>query len=402
MKKFLPLIATLVISILLLIFGPSTNLTNNTSSQELIFQAKITGISEQSEVYFQESDDQENSNFDPEEFSESLENSKILNLKLEIVKEPENIDNFFSESQIGKTIELEQNPNYLGGRFEFHKNDKLMIAYFSGTETYQILDFVRSPVLFWLLLIFVAIVVIVTKWQGIGSIIGMVFSFLVLFKLILPQILNGNDPVFAVILGAILIIPATFFLSHGTSRKTLTAVLGTLFTLVFTGFLAKIFANLGNLSGLTSEEASFLSLEAAQNINFKSLVLAGMIVGIIGILDDITISQASVVQQLKNTKTNISRSELFKRAMVVGKDHIASMVNTLVLIYAGASLPLLLLFLDYNEGFGEVINQEFMSQEIIETLVGSIGLILAVPFTTFLAVFFIKENPHDHHAGCQH
>lgn len=304
-----------------------------------------------------------------------------------------------------KTIPIENDDTMLVESRIFDVGDKVMVAYSKmtyGLENFYIAEYDRTATIYWLFGLFILVVLLVASWQGIGSIIGMFFSFLVLFKFVLPRILEGADPLGTAILGSMIIIPATFYSSHGFERKTTVAVVGTVLTLIITGFLATFFANWGHLSGLASEEASFLKLDTAQNINFKGLVLAGMIISILGILDDITISQASVIQQLKNVKEKISFTELFSRAMKVGHDHIASMVNTLILVYTGASLPLLLLFMDRSKQFSEVMNYEFLSEEIIRTLVGSIGLILAVPITTLLAAIVLsksssKEKHHHHH-----
>lgn len=304
-----------------------------------------------------------------------------------------------------KTITIENDDTMLVESRGFGVGDKVMVAYSKmtdGLENFYIAEYDRTSTIYWLFGLFILVVLFVASWQGIGSIIGMFFSFLVLFKFVLPRILEGADPLGTAILGSMIIIPATFYSSHGFERKTTVAVVGTVLTLIITGFLATFFANWGHLSGLASEEASFLKLDTAQNIDFQGLVLAGMIISILGILDDITISQASVIQQLKNVKEKISFTELFSRAMKVGHDHIASMVNTLILVYTGASLPLLLLFMDRSKQFSEVMNYEFLSEEIIRTLVGSIGLILAVPITTLLAAIVLsksssKEKHHHHH-----
>ena len=309
-----------------------------------------------------------------------------------------------SGSYQGKSILVENDDSMLVSPRVFNVGDKVMVSHNTtsdGVESFYISEYDRTSTIYWLFALFLLVVVAVASWQGVGAIIGMFFSFLVLFKFVLPQILQGADPVTTAILGSLIIIPATFYSSHGFGKKTTVAVAGTVLTLIITGLLANFFADWGHLSGLASEESSFLKLDTAQNIDFQGLVLAGMIISILGILDDITISQASVIQQLKNVKQKISFTELFSRAMKVGHDHIASMVNTLILVYTGASLPLLLLFLDRSKRFYEVINYEFLSEEIIRTLVGSIGLILAVPITTLLAAIVLskndKDDSHHHH-----
>jgi len=166
----------------------------------------------------------------------------------------------------------------------------------------------------------------------------------------------------------------------------------TFIALVITGILANVFVEVAKLTGYASEEAGFLQVAKQGMMNIRGLLLAGIIIGTLGVLDDITVSQAAIVQQLKEISSKISPKELFSRAMNIGRDHIASMINTLVLVYTGASLPLLLLFIDSSHSFSEVINYEIIAVEIIRTLVGSIGLIAAVPITTFLAVNFMGKR----------
>ncbi len=188
-----------------------------------------------------------------------------------------------------------------------------------------------------------------------------------------------------------IIIPITFYLSHGFNKRTTIAIVGTIIALTITGILSVIFSNLAHLSGAESEEVLFLQGMNNTTYNLKGLLLAGILIGTLGIMDDITISQTSIVHQLYDLKKDISTKELFKRSLELGRDHIASMINTLILVYAGASMPLLLLFLSDDRTFSEVISLEVVSTEIVRTLVGSIGLILAVPITTYLACYFVKK-----------
>ena len=214
---------------------------------------------------------------------------------------------------------------------------------------------------------------------------------LVIFKLLIPLIMQGWSPVLVSIMTSALIIPVTFYLSHGLNKKTSVAVVSTLISLVITGVLVLIFTETTKLTGFASEEAGFLQVQMGGEINIKGLLLAGMIIGTLGILDDVTINQAAIVEKLKEANKEMGFGELYKKAMSVGQDHISSMVNTLVLVYTGASLPLLLLFVDSSRSFGEVLNNEIVADEIVRTLVGSVGLMLAVPITTFLAAKWMKR-----------
>jgi uncharacterized membrane protein len=282
----------------------------------------------------------------------------------------------------------------LVGQPKYKAGDEVLISYshdFEGKEVFYITEFVRRKPLVWLFFLFVILAVVVGKWRGLSSLLGLGISFLVIFTFILPQIYAGRDPVFIAIVGSLLIIPFTFYLSHGFNKKTTMAMMGTFIALVITGLLAKFFIEVTKLTGYASEEAAFLYV-AKEGVNIRGLILAGIIIGTLGVLDDITISQAAIAQQLRAANPKISHKEQFWRAMDVGRDHIASMINTLVLVYTGAALPLLLLFTTNSHPFTEVINYEVIAEEIIRTLVGSIGLIAAVPITTFLAVNFIAKT----------
>ena len=173
-------------------------------------------------------------------------------------------------------------------------------------------------------IIFVVSAVVIAKWRGILSLVGMGISFLVIFSFILPKILSGSNPVEIAILGSLIIIPVSFFLSHGFNKKTIVAIAGTLIALIITGILANVFVEAAKLTGFASEEAGFLQVAKQGIINMKGLLLAGIIIGVLGVLDDITISQSSIVFQLKEANNRLNIDELFKRAMNVGQDHISS------------------------------------------------------------------------------
>ena len=289
-----------------------------------------------------------------------------------------------------KTIIIENGTMAMSNVQKYAVGDELVIHAgkdFEVNDMFYITDYVRRSALFWLFFIFVIMAVIIGRWQGATSLIGMAISFLIIFTFILPKISAGNDPVWTSILGSLMIIPATFLLSHGVNKKTVIAIIGTLVALVITGLLANAFVAAAKLTGFSSEEASFLQAYHPGLINMKGLLLAGIIIGVLGVLDDITISQSAIVKQLKEADPGLEADDLYKKAMAVGRDHIASMVNTLILVYTGAALPLLLIFINNPHPFSEIVNYEIIADEIVRTLVGSIGLIVAVPITTLIAAF---------------
>ncbi|KXK10701.1 MAG: YibE/F-like protein [Microgenomates bacterium OLB23] len=225
----------------------------------------------------------------------------------------------------------------------------------------------------------------IARWKGVAALLSMCFTFFVIFKFLLPQILSGQNPIIAAIMTGVFTVPVTYYASHGFNLKTHSAVLGTLIALIITSLLAFFAIDYAHLTGLSSEDAAFLTVMVEGGLNMKGLLLAGIIVGLLGILDDVTVSQAAIVFKLKENAPHLSFSEIYTQAMDIGKDHIGSVVNTLVLVYAGAALPFLLLFIVNQQTLAMGINYEVISEEIVRTLVASIGLMLAVPVTTFIA-----------------
>ena len=252
-------------------------------------------------------------------------------------------------------------------------------------QNWIITDYVRRPALLKLSLIFVFLVVAIGKWWGIRSLLSLISSFAIIFGMIIPLILKGYNPLFVALAGALIIVPITFYLSHGIKKKTHVAVAGTMISLLLSGLLAANFMLSAHLTGFSSEEAGFLSVMTDDSLDIRGLLLAGIIISLLGTLDDVAVSQASFVQQLKEVNPKSSFKDLFTRAMKVGQDHISSMVNTLVLVYAGASLPLLLLFFTSDANPQQIINLEIVAEEIVRTLTGSIGVVLAAPITTLIA-----------------
>jgi uncharacterized membrane protein len=265
---------------------------------------------------------------------------------------------------------------------------------------YYVTDHVRTDSILFLFLIFVSTVVLISRKAGLLSLLGMGYSFLIIFKFLLPQLYAGNNPILISLLSVMLIAPVTFVLSHGFNQKTFTALGATIISLTLTSILALIFINYSHLSGFGSEEAYFLQL-AQGTLNIKGIFLAGIIIGTLGILDDATVTQTSIVAQLKATTRDLRGFDLFGNAMAVGHDHIASTVNTLILVYTGASLPLLLLFIQSNESFITVLNNQIIAEEIVTMLVSSIGLIISIPIATMMAVHFVSKesavSSHHHH-----
>lgn len=265
----------------------------------------------------------------------------------------------------------------------------------NGEENYYITDYIRYPSLYWLAVFFALLVFLIGRWKGLRALVGLFVSFGVIMKIIVPKILDGANPLFVSIFGAILILLLVVYLTEGINKKSHLAILTISLTLIITGFLSVIFTNFSKLTGMAQEETMFLIDLGKNLINFKGLLLAGIVIGTLGILDDVVISQIVSVQEIKKANLNLSKKEVYKKSMKIGVSHMSSMINTLFLVYAGASLPLLLLF-NVHEApflvFNQIINNEMIATEIVRTLVGSIGLILSVPIATFMASWFLREG----------
>lgn len=280
----------------------------------------------------------------------------------------------------------------------YQAGDKVMAvaSYDSeGNVFFYITDYVRSSGLWWLTAIFVLLLLAVGRWKGLRSLLSLALSFFVIIKFILPKILAGSNPVVITMFGALVILLVIIYLTEGFCVRSHVAVASVLVSLALALFLSQLFVGLTKLTGMVSDEAMFLLSVGGQSINFQGLLLAGIIIGFLGVLDDVVISQVASVEQLVKANNALNKKELFGRAYQIGVSHISSMANTLFLAYAGVSLPLLILFISGQSaftGWGQIVNNEMIATEIVRALVGSIGLILAVPISTFIAAWWYGRN----------
>ena len=261
-------------------------------------------------------------------------------------------------------------------------------------STYSFADFERGRPMLVLALAFAVLVVAFGRLRGALSLVGLALSLLVVLAFIVPAILDGTSPLLVAVVGALTVMLVTISLAHGVGPKSLAAMLGTAISLMLVALLALLATEATHLTGLASEEAAILSLEDGA-LSFDGLLLAGMVVGALGVLDDVTVSQASTVLALRAANPGLSARELHRRAIAVGRDHVSATVNTLVLAYVGASLPVLLIFSSSQIGVLDAVNTELVAKEVVATLVGSIGLIAAVPLTTAIAARLSVALPTD-------
>ena len=291
-------------------------------------------------------------------------------------------------------LEVSEGP----GAPRLEEGDRIVVGFVDtggdeGTgRTWYFSDYQRRTPLLVLGACFALAVVALARWRGIMALAGLAVSLAVLVKFMLPAILEGKSPVAVAVVGAAAIMFVTLYLAHGLNIRTTTAVLGTLGSLLLTGVLAWAFVEAAHFSGLASEEAGFLQATAG-GVSLRGLLLGGIVIGSLGVLDDVTVTQASAVWELRQADPGLGFGRLFAAGGRSGRDHIASTVNTLVLAYAGASLPLLVLFTLSNRDLTGVLTGELVATEIVRTLVGSLGLVAAVPLTTALAAFAAERSP---------
>lgn len=255
-----------------------------------------------------------------------------------------------------------------------------------GVDRYSVSDPYRMPILWAFIILFILCVIIFGGKQGVRGLIALIGSFAFIFYFLLPGVMNGYSPVLVSIGISSLIIILGSYVTHGFNRVTSSAVFGMIVTILFTGALAYASIRFGKLTGFASEEAVYLNLNTGGSIDFAGLLLGGMLIGLLGVLYDAAIGQAVSVDELRQVGPHLSRSVIFRRALRIGREHIGALVNTLAIAYVGASLPLLLLFYNSSASAVLLVNQEIFATEILRTMVGSIGLVLAVPITTLIAV----------------
>jgi uncharacterized membrane protein len=270
----------------------------------------------------------------------------------------------------------------------FAVGDEVVLAYGGGNpvdgQSYQLVDFQRDVPLALLAALFAVAVLVLGRWQGLKALAALGISFGVLVLFVLPAIIAGENPLLVAVVGAGVIMFVVLYLTHGLTARTSTAVLGTMVSLALIGVLGAAWAAFAKLTGLDEDTATLVGL-LGQPIDTRGLLLAGVVIGALGVLDDVTVTQTSAVWELRAANPSLSRRQLYTAALRIGRDHVASAVNTLVMAYAGAALPLLLYSSIAGVGIGNVVTSQSIAQEIVRTLVGSIGIVAAVPVTTALA-----------------
>ncbi|MEJ0053666.1 MAG: YibE/F family protein [bacterium] len=264
-----------------------------------------------------------------------------------------------------------------------------------GSDFYSVADPYRLDILLALAAIFLLLVFAFGGIQGVRGLLSLAGSLALIFYLLLPGIIAGYSPVLVAIGVASLIIIVGSYITHGWNRTTTAAVLGMVATVIITGLAASYVVHAAQLSGYNSEDSTYLHFQFNGTIDLVGVLLGGILVGLLGVLYDIAIGQAVSVEELMSAGRHLTKRELYRKAIRIGREHIGALVNTLAIAYVGAALPLLLLFRNAEASVGYILNGEVFASEIVRILIGSIGLVLAVPITTLIAVYLIapKERP---------
>jgi uncharacterized membrane protein len=288
------------------------------------------------------------------------------------------------------TVDLPQGP----GAARLHVGDDVVLLYFPdavpGGRAYAVVDHERGTPMIWMLLLTAVAILVFGRWRGLSSLLGLAISFAVLLLFVIPAILRGSPPLLVAVIGASAIMFAALYLTHGVNVHTSVAVAGTLASLVLTGVLGVAFTGAMHLTGIANDDDSYLSATRG-TIDMRGLLLAGIVIGALGVLDDVTVTQAATVAEMAQAGRS-SRLQLYRAASRVGRAHVASAVNTIVLAYAGTSLPLILLIAAGTQPVSQLLTSEFLAQEILRSAVGTIGLVASVPITTALAAL-VADTP---------
>ncbi|MCX6714861.1 MAG: YibE/F family protein [Candidatus Uhrbacteria bacterium] len=349
--------------------------------------------------------------FAPVVHAESLSLSKTsTQIKAEITEIKSSIPvtpgmtafDFRAKADTGEIYNVNTNDSAPNGiAIKLKVGEKIFLQKIDGNPPQIYFDDVeRTGALWWIALLFVALSLAVGLKRGFWSLVGLGITLLVLFGYVFPSILHGQDVITVTIIGSIGILAVNMHIAHGFRKESFLAFLSTVIGFFCVWLFAHLFTSWANITGTGSEDAVLLVGDAPVHILSIRLFLAGVILGAVGVLDDIAISQTEIVHELVMTDATLTRKQLFFSSMRIGRHHIASTINTLVLVYAGASMPILILFLYHSGNVSAFLNSEIVTEEIVRTIAGTAALILTVPISTFIATYGYNpkslDTPHKH------
>ncbi len=286
-----------------------------------------------------------------------------------------------------------------------NKGDKIYVnrlVAIDGTEYYTFKDIDRKLTLMWLSLALVVLVIVFASWQGVRAIFSLLLSMLAIWYLLVPALLAGYNPALASFILAAVILAFTLFVTHGLRPYVFLAYLGTMSAVGISCLVTAFSVSALRLTGFSADASVYLNFATGGQLDLAGLLLGGIIIGLLGVLDDVAITQASVVQELKAANSHLTMRELYQSSIRVGRDHVGSLVNTLALAYVGTSLPLVLLYAKSAAPLLDVVNQEMVAGELLRIMVGSMGLVLAVPLTSMLAAGYFARRSIDISSSTSH
>lgn len=283
--------------------------------------------------------------------------------------------------------ELRELPPADLGTFEYEVGDQVRAL---ELETGELIfgDFERNGPMLFLLIVYVVLVIAIARWRGIGALLGLVAAFGVIVFFTVPALFDGANPLVTGLVTGAGALALLLYLAHGFNARTTTAYLGTIAGLSITAVLAWWAVGASRLTGIWSEEGSHLEL-SGRSVDLQGLVLCGIVIAGLGVLNDVTVTQSSAIWELRAARPEISRWNLFQRGMRIGRDHIASTVYTIAFAYVGAALPAIMLISLYDSALGATLTGAEIAEEVVRTLVTSIGLVLAVPLTTGIGALVV-------------
>ncbi|MCT4607042.1 MAG: YibE/F family protein [Marinisporobacter sp.] len=297
----------------------------------------------------------------------------------------------------GKVFEINHNiPDNYVYAIEVKKGDQVVInidEYIDGKLDVAVTDYKRQHYVLYLYIVFIILIMIIGKTKGVKAVITLSLTMFAILKILLPAMLNGMNPIPITIAISIAITIITMFVIGGFNYKSIAGIIGTSGGVVIAGLIAYFIGSKVKLTGLSSEEAVMLmNIPQKVNFDFKSLLFSGIIMGALGAVMDIGMSISSAMEEIHNANPALTKKELFSAGMNVGKDVMGTMTNTLILAYTGSSIPLLLLFMAHETSIIKILNLDIIATEVIRSLAGSIGLVLTIPLTAFVASIMMKKN----------
>lgn len=309
---------------------------------------------------------------------------------------------FHAKTDVGDSYDVNTSDSNPGGiPIKLVAGEKIFLQKIDGTPPQIYFDDVeRTNALWWIVILFVILSLAVGLRRGFWSLIGLGITLVVLFGYIFPGILHGQDVITVTVIGSIAILAVNMHIAHGFRKESFLAFVSTVIGFLFVWLFAHLFSAWTSLTGTGSEDAVLLMGDIPVQILSIRLFVAGAILGAVGVLDDIAISQTEIVHELVITDPNLTHKQLFLKSMRIGRHHIASTINTLVLVYAGASMPVLILFLYHSGDVNSFLNSEIVTEEIVRTIAGTAALILTVPISSLIATYGYNkkslDTPHRH------